>query len=108
MEVLKISHKVDISAKNMLLQELQQSMEGYNDVPTTEEFIKEVLELNSFLMKKQEHFFQKMSHITPYLITSDQLTNKVIDWRIDFTNLSAKNLEHRMAGNIRWKENQSA
>ena len=51
LEVLKISHEVDISAKNMQLQDLQQSMEIYKDVPTIEEFIKEVLELNSFLLK---------------------------------------------------------
>jgi len=47
MEVLKISHKADISAKNMQLQELQKAMERYKDVPTTKEFIKEALELNS-------------------------------------------------------------
>jgi len=46
-------------------------MEKYKDFPTIEEFIKKVLELNSNLLKQQEQFFQKISHITPYLITSD-------------------------------------
>jgi len=40
MEVLKICHEADTLAKNMQLQEMQQSMERYKDVPTTEEFIK--------------------------------------------------------------------
>jgi len=43
MEVLKISHETNILAKKMKLQEMQQSMERYKDVPTTEEFIKEAL-----------------------------------------------------------------
>ena len=51
MEVLKISHEADISAKNMQLPNLQQAMEIYKDVPTIEEFIKEALELNSLLLK---------------------------------------------------------
>jgi len=46
-------------------------MEKYKDVPTVKEFIKEVLELNSLLLKQQEQFCHKMSHITPYLITID-------------------------------------
>jgi len=79
MEILKISHENDISAKNMQLQEMQQSMERYKDVPTTEEFIKKALELNSLLVKQQGYFCQKMSHITPYLTTSDQLTDKAIN-----------------------------
>ena len=77
--MLKISHEVDISAKNMKLQYLQQAMERYKDFPTVEELIKEALELNSLLLKHQEQFFQNISHIAPYLITGDQLTNKVID-----------------------------
>jgi len=71
MEVLKISHEADISAKNMQLQALWQATESYNDVPTIEEFVKEPLEVNFLLMKQQEHFCEKMSHITPYLIISD-------------------------------------
>jgi len=49
MEVLKISHKEDISAKNMQIQELQEAMEKYQNVPTTNEFSKEALEINSLL-----------------------------------------------------------
>jgi len=41
MEVLKISHEADISVKNMQIQELQESMEKYRDVPIVNEFIKE-------------------------------------------------------------------
>ena len=71
----------------MQLQEMQQAMERYKDVSTTEEFIKETLELNSLLVKQKEYFYQKMSHITPYLTTSDQLTDKVIDQRMEFNDL---------------------
>ena len=51
MEVLNISHEGNISVKNMQVQELQEAMEKYEDVPTVEEFIKESLELNSLLSK---------------------------------------------------------
>lgn len=40
MEVLKISHEADLSAKNMQLQELKQSLERYKNAPSTKEFIK--------------------------------------------------------------------
>ena len=74
----------------MQLQDLQQVMEKYKDVPTIEEFIKEALELNSLLLKQQEHFFQKMSHIASYLITSDQLMDKVINQTTEFTDLNTR------------------
>ena len=90
MEALKISHEADISARNMQLQELQQAMERYKDVPTIEEFIKEALELNSLLMKQREHFYQNISHITPYLITSNQLIDKMINQRTEFTDFNTR------------------
>lgn len=85
----------------MQLQELQQAMERYKDVPTIEEFIKEALELNSLLMKQQEHFCQKMSRITPYLATSDQLTDKTIDQRTEFTDLNTG-----ISDFIEWQETE--
>ena len=54
MEVLKISHQADMSAKNMQPQEMRQAIERYKGVPITEDFIKEALELNSLLVKQQE------------------------------------------------------
>ena len=90
MEVLKISHEADISAKNMQLQDLYQAMEKYKDVPTVEEFIKEALELNSLSLKQEEQFCQKMSHIAPYLITSDQLTDKANDQIIELNDLNTR------------------
>jgi len=65
-------------------------MEKYEDVPTIKEFIKEALDLNSLLLKQQEKFCQKMSHIAPYLITNDQLTDKAIDQRTEFTDLNTR------------------
>ena len=65
-------------------------MGRYKDVPTTKEFVKEALELNSLLMKQQEQFCQKISCITPYLATSDQLTDKTIHYRIEFTHLNTR------------------
>lgn len=56
MEVLRISHEVDISTKNMQIQELQETMKKYKHVPTIDEFIKEELELNSILSKHQDLF----------------------------------------------------
>lgn len=90
MEVLKISHEADISAKNIQLQEMQQSMERYKEFPSTEEFIKEALELNSLLVRQQEYFCQEMSHITPYLTISEQLIDKAIDQRMDFNDLNTR------------------
>ena len=75
---------------NMQVQQSQEAMEKYEDVPTVEEFIKEALELNSLLLKQQEQFCQNMSHIAPYLITSDQLMYKAIDQRTKFTDLNTK------------------
>jgi len=79
MEVLKISHEADISSKNVQIQELQEAIAKYKYVPTIYEFIKEALELNSILSKQQDLFYHRMSRITPYLITSDQLIDKAID-----------------------------
>jgi len=76
MEVLKISHEADISAKNMQIQGLQEAMEKYEYVPTLNEFIKYALQLNSLLLKQQDLIFQIISHVTPYLITNDQLRDK--------------------------------
>lgn len=90
MEVLKIRHEADISAKSMQLQEKQQSIERYKDVPTTEEFIKDALELNSLLMRQQENLCQKLSHITPYLTISDQWSDKEIDQRVEFNDLNPR------------------
>jgi len=76
-------------------------MKKYKDVPTLDEFIKEALELNSLLSKQQDLFFQRMSHVTPYLITSDQLTDKAIDQRTGFNDLNTKIYEF-----FEWKENE--
>jgi len=65
-------------------------MERNKDVPTTEEFIEEALELNFLLVRQQEYFCQKLSHITPYLTTSDQLTDKAIDHRTEFNDLNPR------------------
>jgi len=99
MEVLKISHEADISAKNVQLQDLQKAMEKDKDVLIFKEFIKDALKLNSLLLKQQEFFFQKMSHIAPYLITSDQLTDKGIDQRNEFIDLNTGISEF-----IEWQE----
>jgi len=76
-------------------------MERYKDVPTTEEFIKEALELNSLLVRQQEYYCQKLSHITPYLTISDQLTDKAIDQRTEFNDLNTKISEF-----IEWQETE--
>jgi len=99
MEVLKISHEADISVENMQLQEMQQAMERYKDVPTIEEFIKEALELSSVLVKHKEYFCQRMSHVTPYLTTSEQLTDKAMEQRTEFKDLNTRIFEF-----IEWQE----
>jgi len=90
MEVLKIIHEANIFAKNMQIQELQEAMEKYEDVPHVDEFIREALELHSLLSKQQEQFCERMSHIAPYLITSDQLTDKVIRQRTEFNDVNTR------------------
>jgi len=99
MEVIKIIHEANISAKNMQIKELQEAMEKYKDVPNVDEFVKEALELNSILSKQKYLLCQRMSHVTPYLITSDQLTDKEIDQRTGFNDLNTKIYEY-----IEWKE----
>lgn len=85
----------------MKLQEIQQAMERYKDVPTTEEFIKEALELNSLLVRQQEYFYQNMSHTTHYLTTRDQSTDNSIDQRIEFNDLKT-----RISEFIEWQETE--
>lgn len=99
MEVIKISHEANISAKSKQVQEMQKSMQRYKDVPTTNNFIKEALELNSLLVKQQECFFQNMSHINPYLTTSNEVTDKEIDQRMNFNDLNTRIFEL-----IEWQE----
>lgn len=101
MKVLKISHEAEISANNMQIQGLQEAMEKYEYVPNVNEFIKYALQLNSLLSKQQDLFCQIMSHVTPYLITNDQLRDKPIDQRNDLKDLNAKIFEF-----IEWKENE--
>lgn len=101
MEVLNICHEADISANNMQIQELQEAMMKYKYVPTIDEFIKDSLELNSILSKQQDLFCQKMSHITPYLDTNDQLTEKEIDQRTEFNDLNTKISDY-----IGWKKSK--
>jgi len=59
MEVLKISHEANIFVKNIQIQQVQEAMEKYRDVPSVYEFIKEALELNSLLSKQKDLFFPK-------------------------------------------------
>ena len=101
MEILKISHEVDISAKNMQIQEFQEAMEKYKYVPIVDELIKEALGLNSLLSKQKDLYCQRMLHVTHYLITSDQLIDKAIDQRTEFNDLNTKISEF-----IEWKETE--
>jgi hypothetical protein len=59
MEVLKISHEENIFVKNIQIQQVQEAMEKYRDVPSVYEFIKEALKLNSLLSKQKDLFFPK-------------------------------------------------
>lgn len=90
MEVLRITHEANIATNNMKIQEFQETMVKYKDVPTIDELIKEASKLNSILSKQQDLFCQEMSHITPYLNTIDQLTDKEIDQRTEFNGSNTK------------------
>lgn len=50
-------------------------------------------------MKQQEQFCQNMLHFASYLITSDQLTDKAIDQKTEFTDLNTRTSEF-----IKWQE----
>ena len=47
--MLKISHENDLSSKNSLIEHLREDLTKCEGIPTTEEFIKEALELNALL-----------------------------------------------------------
>ena len=79
MEAMKRRYGADITAKDLQICEIQEFITRYKDIPSKDEFIKEALELNSKLSIQQGLFFQKMFIISPYLETSEQLTNQVID-----------------------------
>jgi len=101
MEVLRIIHEAYFSTKNAKIKELQEAIAKYKYIPIVDEFIKEALELNSILSKQQNLFYQRMSHITPYMITSDQLIDKEIDQRTKFNDLNTKISDY-----IEWQESE--
>jgi len=90
MEILRISHENGLSTKNKQIQELKSDLAKYKDIPTTEEFINEALTLNNLLSKQKHLFLQHISNIIPHLNTSEQLTNIIIDQRIEFNELNSK------------------
>ena len=69
---------------------MRESLTKYESIPTIEEFIKEALELNALLSKQQNLFILHMSDIIPHLEISEQLTNIVIDQRIEFNELNTE------------------
>lgn len=99
MEVLRISHENDLSAKNKEIQELKGDLVKYKDIHTIEELFNEDLTLNTLLLKQKQLFLQHISNIIPYLNTSEQLTNIIIDQRIEFNELNSKIFDH-----IEWQE----
>ena len=99
MEILKISHENDLSIKNTLIKELREDLTKYEGIPTAEEFIKEALALNSLLSKQQNLSILQMSNIVPHLEISEQLTNIVIDQRIEFNELNTKIYDY-----IEWQD----
>ena len=98
MEVLKINHENNLSNKDTLIKELRENLIKYEDIPTVQEFIKESLTLNALLSKQQNLFILQMSNIVPHLEISEQLTNIVIDQRIEFNELNTKISDY-----IEWK-----
>ena len=86
MEVLKISHENDLSIKDTLIKELREYITKYEGISAAEEFIKEALALNALFSKQQNLFILQISNIVPHLEISEQLTNTVIDQRIEFKN----------------------
>ena len=101
MEVLKISHKNDLSSKNTLIKELREELTKYEGIPTVEEFIKETLALNALLSKQQNLFILQMSNIIPRLEISEQLNNTIIDQRIEFNELNTKISDY-----IEWQDSE--
>ncbi len=55
-----------------------------------EDFIKEALELNTLLSKKQEMLCQKLSFINPLCVKSDSLMNQSSDMRVTFNDIDDK------------------
>ena len=62
----------------------------YEGIPTAEEFIKEASALSALFSRQQNLFVVQMSNIIPHLEISEQLTNTVIDQRIEFNELNIK------------------
>ena len=90
MEAMKIKYEENITTKDLQICEMQELITRYKYIPSKDEFIKEYLELNSQLSIQQGLFCQKMFIINPYLETSEQLENQVIDQRDEFEELNTK------------------
>ena len=101
MEVLKISHENELSSNDTLIKELREDLAKYEDIPPREEFIKEALALNALLSKQQDLFILHISDIVPHLEISEQLTNTVIEQRIEFNELNTKISDY-----IEWQDSK--
>ena len=80
---------------------MRENLIKYESIHTTEEFIKEALALNALLSKQQDLFVLQMSNIVPHLEINEQLTNTVIDQRIEFNELDTKISDY-----IEWQDSE--
>ena len=64
-----------------------------------EDFIKESLEINTLLLKKQAMFCQNLSIINPLCVKSDSLMNQSFDLRVTFNDIDDK-----ISGFLTWQD----
>ena len=96
---MKIKYEADITTKDLKICEMKEFIMRFKYIPNKDEFIKETWSWIINCPYSKVNFFQKMFIISPYLETSEQFKNNVIDHRTEFEELNTKIWDH-----ITWQE----
>ena len=78
---MRIQHQASLIERDVQIQAMTYKYK-YN--PKVNDFIKEVLSINSQLMQQKEVLCQKISQMSPYCEISDKLTSQVVDRRLEY------------------------
>ena len=78
---MQLDYQSSLSNKE---EQLQTMIGMHKDDPKIKEFITEALALNAQLLQQEETLYQKISQWNSHCEKSDNITNQVIDLRLDY------------------------
>lgn len=80
-EQMQIKHQAILAKKEAQIKAITVK---YKDNPNIDQFIIEALSLNSQRMHQKEILCQKASQLSPNCETSDKLTSRIVDMRLEY------------------------